>query len=217
VPERTVLVTGTTTGVGKTWLLAAVAGALAARGLKVAARKPAQSFDPSEGPSDSEVLAGATGEDPGVVCPVRFSYPIALAPPMAARALGRPAPRLEQLLAGLRLPAAGVAFVEGVGGPRSPLADGADTVALARALRPDAVVLVGDAALGAVNAVLLCADALEGLSPLVFLNRFDPLLDVHARNRRWLERAHSLEVFVRVPVLANRLAQIARPRQEARR
>ncbi|MBV8560261.1 MAG: AAA family ATPase, partial [Acidimicrobiia bacterium] len=56
-PERLVLVAGTGTEVGKTWVAARLAEALRARGTRVAARKPAQSFAPDEGPTDAEALA----------------------------------------------------------------------------------------------------------------------------------------------------------------
>ena len=56
-------------------------------------------------------------------------------------------------------------LVEGVGGPRSPIAADGDTVDLRGHIRPDVVVLVADAGLGTINAVRLSADALRGLRP----------------------------------------------------
>ena len=73
-PERVVLVCGTGTEVGKTWVGSRLLRELRDRGLSVAARKPAQSFDiDSEGArlggaTDAEVLGSASGEDPAVVC-----------------------------------------------------------------------------------------------------------------------------------------------------
>ena len=132
-------------------------------GVAVAARKPAQSFDPDDeaAATDAGVLAVATGEDPHAVCPDHRWYPVALAPPMAADALGRAPFTVADLMAELRWPAgAHVGLVEGAGGPRSPLAADGDNVDLARALRPDSVVLVAGAGLGTLNATLLSAAAL---------------------------------------------------------
>ena len=198
-PARLVLVLGTGTGVGKTWVAAALAAALRERGAVVSARKPVQSFDPGDGATDAEVLGSATGEPPEAVCPPHRWYGAALAPPIAAEALGRTPFSLADLLAELSWPEADCGLVEGVGGPRSPLAAGADNVALARALRPDSVVLVAPGGLGAINAVLLAADALPR-PPIVFLNRYDGADVVHAANRRWLAGA-GLDVVTTVAEL----------------
>ncbi len=258
-PEQVVLVLGTATGVGKTWLTAALARALRANGLAPAARKPVQSFGPGarardhdepaatgrqapepgsegaagggrasgagpwltvagipagggeasgagRGPTDAEVLAAATGEAADDVCPPHRSYSAAMAPPLAAEALGLAPFTLADLLAEVRWPpGAGVGLVEGVGGPRSPLATDADNVALAAALAPDVVVLVADAGLGAINAVLLAVDALPR-RPVVFLNRFDPADPVHAGNLDWLTKRSGLQVTTTVDDLAHRLS-----------
>ncbi len=88
--SRVVVVTGTGTEVGKTWVTAATARALAPEHT-VVARKPVQSFEPGAGPTDADVLAAATGQSPHDVCRPERWYPVAVAPPMAADILGRPA------------------------------------------------------------------------------------------------------------------------------
>ena len=204
-PERLVVVLGTSTGVGKTWLTAKVAARLRAGGTTVAARKPVQSFAPCDPETDADVLAVATGESPHDVCPPRRWYGIAMAPPMAAAFLGIEPPALGELVAELEWPPdrVRVGLVETVGGPRSPLAGDADSAALATAVAADLVVLVAHAGLGAINAVRLCAPVLPG--PLVvFLNRFDGG-DVRDRNRRWLQ-AEGFDVVVDVAELARRVA-----------
>src|SRR5207248_10256147 len=104
-PERLVFVTGTGTEVGKTWVAARLADALRATGRTVAARKPAQSFAPTEaGSTDAEVLAAATGEAPETVCPRHRWYEVAMAPPMAADALGRPTIKIADLAAEVTFP-----------------------------------------------------------------------------------------------------------------
>ena len=185
-----VLITGTGTEVGKTWVAARLATALQTRGRRVAARKPAQSFTPGAGATDAEVLAAATGERPEEVCLPHRWYEVAMAPPMAADLLGRPPFTITELASELRVPDdIDVVVVEGVGGVRSPLAHDGDTVALARALAPDAVVLVADAGLGVINAVLLSTAALDGWPVRVVLNRFEAGDGLHEANRRWLEQA----------------------------
>ena len=105
-PDRTVVVIGTGTDVGKTWVTAALARRLADGGLVVAARKPAQSFAPEDPPDrrDAAVLGAATGEAPDVICPPHRSYAVPLAPPMAAAVLARPPITLADLLGELAWP-----------------------------------------------------------------------------------------------------------------
>ena len=96
--ERVVFFTGTGTEIGKTWAAAGLARVLRQRGLKVRACKPVQSHDPAEpGPTDAQVLAAATGQSPDEVCPPERTYPVPLAPPMAAAKLGRACPGLDEL------------------------------------------------------------------------------------------------------------------------
>jgi dethiobiotin synthetase len=185
-PERVVVALGAATEVGKTWVGATVLGELARAGRRVAARKPVQSFAPGEGPTDAEVLAAATGERPEDVCPRHRWYEVPMAPPMAADALGRPPFAVADLVAELSWPpGVDVGWVETVGGPRSPVAADGDSATLAAALGPDLLVLVADARLGAINAVLLSLAALHA-RPVVVLSHDDGS-DVCARNRAWLE------------------------------
>jgi dethiobiotin synthetase len=197
-PERLVLVAGTGTDVGKTWVTAAALAALRARGLAVAARKPAQSFDPPDADAartDADLLGAATGEDARTVCPVHRWYPVPLAPPMAADVLGRPPVKLAELVAELAWPAhTAVGAVETAGGVRSPQADDGDVVDLAWAIAPDLVVLVADAGLGTINAVRLSADVLSPWRTLVVLNRYDPAAELHTRNAAWLANRCGYEV-----------------------
>jgi dethiobiotin synthetase len=188
-PRTLVVVAGTGTEVGKTWVAARLAAALRARRWRVGARKPAQSFSPHErGSTDAEQLAAATGEAAELVCPPARWYEAPLAPPMAADALGRPHFALADLareLAASWVRPLDVALVELAGGPRSPLATDGDGADLARALAPEWVLLIADAGLGTLNAVRLSAGAFAA-PPLVHLNRYDAGNDLHRRNRAWL-------------------------------
>ncbi|MBV9411690.1 MAG: hypothetical protein JO148_08840, partial [Acidimicrobiia bacterium] len=61
-------------------------------------------------------------------------------------------------------------------------------------LEPDAVVLVADAGLGTLNAVLLSFAALAPSRVYVILNRFDAGNDLHVANRLWLRDRFGLAV-----------------------
>jgi dethiobiotin synthetase len=202
-----VAIVGTGTDVGKTWVAARLLSDLRAAGLTVAARKPAQSFEQGDDPAsrDAAVLGAASGEPPEVVCPPHRWYEIAMAPPMAAEALGRSSFDIADLVRELQWPhpvdhPVDVGMVETAGGVRSPLAADGDCVALCAALAPDLVVLVADAGLGTINAVRLTMDALSELcAPVVVaLNRFDAVLDLHIQNAEWLGTRDGLTV-VKLP------------------
>ena len=208
-PTRLIGVAGVATEIGKTWVAARVLECLRAQGLSVSARKPVQSYAPEElGATDAEVLAAATGEQPQEVCPPHRWCPVPLAPPLAASAAGQVPPRLADLLAEMRwpTPAPDFGFVETVGGVRSPLADDGDCRDLLRALRPDGVLLVTGADLGAINAVRLAADALAGPPLVVFCNRYLPGDEVHRHNLAWLRERDGLAVETGIQDLADRLA-----------
>jgi dethiobiotin synthetase len=198
-----VLVAGTGTDVGKTWVTAATAVALRARNHSVLAHKPAQSFAPRDTETDAHVLAAATGQTPEAVCPPARWFAVPMAPPMAADALGRAPFTIAELVAELPADDADVVFVESAGGVRSPLADDGDTVTLTDACGPAIVVLVADAGLGTISAVRLAVDALARHHVVVFLNRYDPADDLHCRNRDWLVTRVGLEVVTDPEALAD--------------
>jgi dethiobiotin synthetase len=211
-PAQVVAVVGTGTEVGKTWVSCELLRAARARGARVQARKPVQSFAvddvTGDAGTDAGLLAAVTGEALHRVCPAHRWYARAMAPPMAADALGRPPFRAADLLRETNWSEpADLALVETVGGLRSPMTHDADSLGFVRALAPDAVVLVADAGLGTINAVRLAADALAGLRFSVLLNRFDEADELHHRNRAWLAERDGLAVFVdaRAPALVGAL------------
>jgi dethiobiotin synthetase len=197
-PARLIVVVGTGTEVGKTWTSVQLLTYARARHLRVAARKPVQSFDPdSSVPTDAARLAEASGEDVEAVCPRHRWYPIAMAPPMAADVLKRPPLLLEELIAEITWqPRTDLGVIETAGGIRSPITHDADSRDLVRRIAPDDVLLVADAGLGTINAVRLAAQALEFAKVVVLLNRFDADNDLHRRNREWLETRDGLQVIV---------------------
>ncbi|MDA8302264.1 MAG: dethiobiotin synthase [Actinomycetota bacterium] len=211
-PEVLVVVAGTGTEVGKTWVACALAGALRRRGVVVAARKPAQSFEgeaPAE-PTDAERLAAATGETVADVCPSWRWYGKAMAPPMAAESLGLPVFSLRELLGELRWPAGTrVGLVEEAGGVGSPQAGDGDGVDMVDLLRPDLVVLVARPGLGTLSDISLASRALATQHVLVYLNRFDPADELHVANRRWLCERLGLAVVTSPAELAGGVERLA--------
>ncbi len=196
-PARLIVVIGTATDIGKTWVGGEVIRRLVDDGQRVAARKPAQSFDPADdGPLDAEVLGAASGEPATTVCPPHRTYPVPMAPPMAAAVLGDRAATLDELLGELVWPEdpVDIGWVETVGGPRSPIGADGDAVDLIARLDPDVVVLVADAGLGTVNAVLLSHAPFTGRRVVTHLNRYDDTNDLHRRNLDWLRTREGLEV-----------------------
>jgi dethiobiotin synthetase len=64
-----------------------------------------------------------------------------------------------------------------------------------QACDPHTVVLVADAGLGTINLVRLSVEVLgTDHTPVVYLNRFDPLDDIHVANADWLDVQEGLEV-----------------------
>jgi dethiobiotin synthetase len=208
-PARLFLVTGSGTEVGKTWVAARLLEELRRRGHTVSARKPAQSNSPGE-PTDAEILAGATGETGEQVGPAHRTYPVALAPPMAARVLGRPPPTLDDLVGELDRSwppeVVDIGVVEGAGGVCSPLAMDGDSADLARRVGADGVILVGEPHLGIINAARLSRRALHPLPITVHLNRFEPDSELHRINREWLIDQDGFDVTTSVEALADSVA-----------
>jgi dethiobiotin synthetase len=185
-PNRLIFVTGTGTDIGKTWVSVRLLEAARATGRKVAARKPLQSFSPGDRTTDAAELGAATGEDARAICLMGLAAP--MAPPMAAAALGVEVPTIAELCDWITRSwgECDLGLVEGAGGLASPLGADGDCADLARLLRPDVVVVVGDPALGVINSIRLTVAALAGLAVVVHLNRFEAADDLHRRNLDWL-------------------------------
>ena len=138
-PAVVVLVAGTGTDVGKTWVSARLLEAWRGAGLSVAARKPAQSFAAGTGPTDAEVLAAATGEDPDHRLP---AGPFLPGPPGPAhgrrrsRSARRPPWPIWSANSTGRRRRVDVGLVETAGGVRSPQADDGDVIDLVGGHRP---------------------------------------------------------------------------------
>lgn len=195
-PELLVLICGTNTEIGKTWISAQTLRMLREAGTSVAARKLAQSFAPGESPTDAQVLSEASNEPAEVVCPPHRWYETPMAPPMAAEALRKEPFTIEELIDEVTWPRyVEIGLIETAGGVKSPQASNGDVIDIARTLQPDLVVLVGDSELGTINAVRLSLDALSDWPCVVVLNRFDNSVDLHLRNKDWLSRLEGLKVL----------------------
>lgn len=192
---RGFFVTATDTGVGKTFVTAALATALRARGRDVAVFKPVQSGATAEDPSGDAVLLGAD-------CVYAFAAP--LAPLVAARAEGRTI-ELEPILARARelVREHELLLVEGAGGLLVPLADDFDLADLAVALGLP-LVIVARAGLGTVNHTLLTIEAARArgleLAGVVLNGRSD---ESTAENAALIEAGSGVRVAAQVPWLAD--------------
>lgn len=211
-PHRLVVIAGTGTDIGKTWVAARLAEELRARSITVAARKPAQSFAETDTLTDADVLAAATGEPPEDVCPPHRRYPVPMAPPMAADALGLAPIFLGDVLAEVRDGWPGrapdVGLVELAGGTRSPLGHDGDGIDLILGLTPDLVILVADAGLGTIHAVRQSMRDLADHPTVVLLNRYDPADDLHRRNLAWLVEREGVDALVGVEMLVGTVLDI---------
>ena len=208
-PAQVVVVTGTATEAGKTWVAARVAKELRHAGMVVAARKPVQSHEPGDPDTDAAVLAAATGEEADAVCRDDRDFAVPMAPPMAAAALGRAPFGVADLVAELEWPrGCDVGLVETAGGIRSPIATDGDCLDLVEQVGPEAVVLVADVGLGVINAVRLCVGALGQARTIVVLNRFDATQDLHRRNLAWLRDVDGLDPVTSPADLARVLVEL---------
>ena len=155
------LITGTDTGVGKTWVGRALGRALSLAGRRVVAIKPVETgcADGMPGGEDGALLAAATGQAEPLAALYRYDDDIA--PAVAADAAGEPVDldalvlRIESLSAG-----AEVLLIEGAGGLLTPIAWEWTIVDVARSLDA-AALLVGSDRLGTINHALMTLSALE--------------------------------------------------------
>lgn len=158
---RALLITGTDTGVGKTWVARALGHALARAGRRVVAIKPVEMGCAHVAPRDEDgaLLAAATGQAEPREALYRFDADVA--PAVAAEAAGSPIDldamllRIEALTDG-----AEVLLLEGAGGLLTPFTWEWTIVDVARSVGA-AALLVGSDRLGTINLALMTLSALE--------------------------------------------------------
>ncbi|WP_417385211.1 dethiobiotin synthase [Gimesia sp.] len=201
------MVVGTDTDVGKTYITAAIARQLVAEGVQTGVYKPACSGsvrDENTGAChwpDVEQLSDAIQSAVPVerICPQRFHAP--LAPPVAAASEG------QQINEGLLRAGAqwwqdqaDFLLVEGVGGVLCPLSENMLIVDFAAQLQLP-LLIVARAGLGTINHSLLTIEALQqrGLSIAgLILNDVDPELSDESRQTN----ASQIQQWTSVPVLS---------------
>lgn len=170
-------VTGTDTGVGKTYVACALARIWHSRGIVVAPRKPVESGcaerDGQLFPADAALLAAAAGLPASRLNEVnRYRLAAPLAPDLAARIARQPL-YLADLIAASARPEGAWRITEGAGGFYSPLCEDGLNADLAQALG-DPILLVAEDRLGTLSSCLLALEALDrrGLEvAAVVLNR----------------------------------------------
>lgn len=192
---RSFFVTGTDTGVGKTFVCAALLHALARRHARVVGMKPvAAGLVQVDGQWLSEDVLALRAASTVAVLP-ELDNPVALPEPMsphlAARRAGRQV-RVAELQAAHDALAcqADVVVVEGAGGWRVPISETETLADLARALRAPVVLVVG-LRLGCLNHAMLSAEAIraDGLILAGWVaNRIDPQMGAADDNLAYLRQ-----------------------------
>jgi dethiobiotin synthetase len=154
ISVRDLLVTGTDTGVGKTFVAVALVAALRARGVRAIGFKPAETGTIGRDESDSHRLARASGERVPLASPL-LQLPEALAPAVAADRAGTALDpeELESRIKQLRGDGCTL-VIEGSGGVMVPLAWDYTVLDLAERCDLDAIV-VARPGLGTLNHVTL--------------------------------------------------------------
>ncbi|MEO8843233.1 MAG: dethiobiotin synthase [Kofleriaceae bacterium] len=161
-------VTGTSTGVGKTYVTAALALHARSKGLRVFAFKPietgcepTQHGQPLQLGSDQQVLVAAAGgwQTGALAGAYQFEPPVAPSVASRAASIEISVPTILEVLA-RGSEQADFVLVEGAGGWRVPISATLDMSELARACAFP-VLVVATATLGTINHSLLTAQAIE--------------------------------------------------------
>jgi dethiobiotin synthetase len=160
--RKTIFVTGTDTGIGKTAVAAMFTRCLRKRGVEAVGLKPIC----SGGREDARLLRAAADDALALDEVNPWHFKSALAPSLAAREEDKRVTLMDVLFhvkqIRKRFP---IVIVEGAGGLLSPLGAGFDSVGLVRILRATAFVVCPNR-LGAVNQLRLVLKALPGSTRL---------------------------------------------------
>jgi dethiobiotin synthetase len=196
--KRTLFITGTDTGTGKTVLTGLLAEFLRAKQICAAALKPLCSGGREDAEKIFAALGGALALDE--INPWHFRAP--LAPLLAARRENRTV-KISQVLAHIRAAQkkSDMVLVEGAGGLLSPLGEDFDSLDLI--LKLDAApIIVAPNKLGAVNHVRLTLAALpekfQTRAKVVFMSPADPDAAT-ASNPKLLTEFFPAEKILRLP------------------
>lgn len=164
------VVTGTDTGVGKTFVTCSLVAELRRRGLDAIGLKPVETgWD--EGTSDAAHLAAASGKVIEDVLWAHFALPAA---PSVAAAAESTILEINAMVSWIRGASSAheLCFVEGAGGWMVPITSDSLFCDVVEMLAPAGVILVAASKLGTINHTLLTADAVQRTVPLtaVFLS-----------------------------------------------
>ncbi len=202
------VVTGTSTDVGKTIAVAALAAAARAEGRRVAVCKPVQTGVAPGEPGDLDVVRALVGDLPTAEV---ARYPEPLAPETAARRAGVPYLRIDEVCEAVEhlRRDADLVLVEGAGGILVRLAPNLTLLDVAAALDAP-VVVVTDPGLGTLNHTELTVDALRaadiGVAGLIvgsWPQRPNLAMTCNAED---LPRLTGVEVLARIPAGAGDLS-----------
>lgn len=204
---RAFFVTGTDTGVGKTFAACSMLEAARRQGMSTAAVKPVAAgvIDSPQGPVNEDVLAlsgyCSMSLPVSLINPVCFDEPIA--PHIAALGTGRhlDADDLAQACKKVLAKGADFTLIEGAGGWKVPLND-TETLADLATLLSIPVVLVVGMRLGCLNHALLTARAIEddGLQLAGWIaNEPGPRMDCYQENLTTLEKLLKAPLIGEIP------------------
>ncbi len=186
---RGYFITGSDTGVGKTWIGCQLLPQLKQKYASVKVRKPVESgCEIRHGqlyPADGDALFHANDQRESLELVTAYRYRAAVAPDRAARLENQSItlPQLQQAVT-TNLQPEDIVMVEGAGGFYSPLAEDGLNADLAKLLGLDVIIIVDDR-LGAINQALLTISAVEGPGlnvHFVILNQCNEVQDLDTDN-----------------------------------
>lgn len=156
---RGIFVSGTGTGVGKTFVTRAIASGLRSAGKRVAALKPVETGFAPEQPSDALALARAAGRPELASFAGFYRNSLPLAPYAASLESGEPVPTVRAMVDAIHHAARGteLVLVEGAGGLLVPL-DARETMAELMAALGLPLLLVAPNSLGVLSSTLTVAE-----------------------------------------------------------
>ncbi len=210
--KKACFITGTDTGVGKTFVAALIASGLRGMGLNVGVMKPVETgckrISGGLLPGDALLLKEAASSPAplSLICAYAFNAPLS---PHAASRLGGKRIDLKTIKKGFDeiQRQSGMVLVEGAGGMMTPLTRRKTMLDLAAYLGLSLIIVVPDR-LGAVNHALLSIEAarkrglrIEG----VVLNRPDGRKDLSQKyNRESIEGMGNVKVIAEIPHASKR-------------
>ena len=201
--QQGILITGTDTDIGKTYVGQVLIRALSQQGIKVRVRKPVESGWPAkdgECTTDTALLAKAAGYRDAlqVVCPNPLQA--AVSPTRAAALEGKTlsvAMLKQQCLADIS--DKDFLYVEGAGGFYSPLASDGLNADLAQQLALP-VLLIADDKIGCINQVLLNLDAIAKYGLQIVAIVLNQITDT-AKNEA-MNNSEELAAYTTIPIFS---------------